>query len=119
VSKRRSILLVRTGPGGGSGGALGPLGTLAEVLGAGGRFNIAPDGSGPEGVGLVPGMVVLHGPGCVLEVPGGADPRAEVLQVMVNVTDADFAWPVLIGLCRDRKWTMVDPDTGRTFNSPG
>jgi hypothetical protein len=92
-----------------------PLGTLAEFLGAVGRFNLAGDGSGPRGLGTVPGMCILHGPGCTIEVPGDGDPKAEVMQAMISVTDEDFGMPVIIRMCRQQKWRMTDADSGMSF----
>lgn len=98
-----------------------PLGTFKEVLAAVGRFNVGSDGSengaggGSGGEHGLPGVAVLHGPGFTLEVPGDGSPRAEVTQVMANVTDDDFAWPVLSRMCKANSWKMTDPDSGRTF----
>ncbi len=33
------------------------------------------------------------------------------------MTDDDFAFPVLLRLCREQKWTMLDPETGRRFGA--
>lgn len=92
-----------------------PLGTLREVLAQAAGFNAAPDGSGPQGMGVVPGMVILHGPGFILEVPGDGDPKSDVMQIMATVTDEDFAWPVLSRMCKAAAWKMMDPESGRTF----
>lgn len=96
-------------------GSMEPMGTLKEVLAAAGNFNVAPDGSGPSGMGSAPGMAVLHGPGFVVEVPDSGGMKADVMQVMVTVTDEDFAWPVLSRMCKAAGWRMMDPETGRTF----
>lgn len=111
MAKKRTIVLINEP----APGRMEPLGRFDEFHAAVGRFNISGDGSGPRGLGVVPGMLVLHGPGCIFEVPGDGDPRADVSQAMVTVTDEDFAWPVLSRLCKDRKWKMMDPDSGRTF----
>lgn len=94
-----------------------PLGTLSAVCAALGRANVAPDGSGPRGMGERLGTGVLFGPGMVMEVPLGADdaPDPDIAQVLVSVTDEDFAWPVLLRLCKINQWKMMDPDSGRTF----
>jgi hypothetical protein len=100
---------------------MAPLGTLREVKGALGRSNIAPDGSGPHGYGERLGTGVFHGPGMVLEVPLSEEPDAnrgrgpEIAQVLVSVTDEDFAFPVLMRLCKQNGWKMMDPESGRTF----
>jgi hypothetical protein len=111
VAKTRTIVLINQS----SPGSMEPLGTLRELLAIVGRFNIAGDGSGAGGMGTVPGMNVLYGPGCIMEVPGDGDPKTDVNQVMVTVTDEDFAWPVLSRLCKEQKWKMMDPDSGRMF----
>lgn len=92
-----------------------PLGVFKEVVAAVAPFNVSSDGSGPAGVGEVPGMAVLFGPGFILEIPSDGNGRAEVNQVMVTVTDEDFAWPVLSRMTKHNGWKMMDPDTGRTF----
>ena len=111
MAKKRTIVLVNQP----SPGAMQPLGSFREFLAAVGRFNLAGDGSGPGGMGSVPGMSMLYGPGCIVEVAGDGDPKSDVMQAMVTVTDEDFAWPVLSRLCKDQKWKMMDPESGRTF----
>lgn len=96
-------------------GAMIPLGAFAEVVAALARFNVAPDTSGPRGFGNAPGVCVLFGPGFIMEIPGDGSPRDDVNQVMTTVTDEDFAWPVLIRLCKSLGWRMLDAETGRTF----
>jgi hypothetical protein len=92
----------RDGPAG-----LPPLGDLRHVTSALARYNTAPDGGKP-GVG----MLTLYGPGLIMEIPTG---REDITQVMVTMTDDDFAFPVLTRLCREQRWTMMDPDSGRRF----
>ncbi len=96
-------------PRGGDGEGLPALGTIAEVTAALSRYNTAPDGSPPKG-GM--GGLVMYGPGLYMEM---APVDGEVRQVMVTMTDDDFAFPVLLRLCREQRWTMLDPDTGRRF----
>jgi len=96
-------------------GAMTPMGTFQEVAHTLANHNASPDGSGPAGYGAAPGMAVVFGPGFVAEIPGDASPRTEVSQVMVTVSDDDFAWPVLSRMCKAVGWRMVDPDTGRSF----
>lgn len=85
------------------------LGSLAEVTAALRRYNTAPDGGAPKnGVG----GVVMFGPGLYMEMALVDD---EIKQVMVTMTDDDFAFPVLMRLCREQRWTMLDPETGRRF----
>lgn len=108
-------MLINQPAGAAGGGAMEPLGTVGEVVEGLGRFNVAGDGSGPRGMGNAAGMSVLYGPGFIVELPGDGDPKSDVMQVMVTITDEDFAWPVLSRMCKDRKWKMMDPDSGRTF----
>jgi hypothetical protein len=48
----------------------------------------------------------------IAELPLGQDP---LTQVMVQVNDADVAWPVLFRLCKKQGWQMVDVESGQTF----
>ncbi len=118
VAKKRTLVLLN--PSSGPEGAA-PLGSLREVREALGCSNIAPDGSGAHGYGERMGTGVFFGPGMVLEVPLMDEPDAlrgegpEVRQVLVSVTDEDFAFPVLMRLCKRHQWQMMDPDSGRTF----
>lgn len=102
------------GAGGGTGGML-TLGQCDSVVQTLAHWNVSPDGSGPEGWGETPGMATLYGPGCVMELPTGGDGKLELSQVMVTVTDEDFAWPVLSRLCKANSWKMMDPESGRMF----
>ena len=119
VAKKRSLVLLNPGSGGSDGAT--PLGSLREVRDALGNCNIAPDGSGPHGYGERMGTGVFFGPGMVLEVPFNDDPSInrgegpEVRQVLVTVTDEDFAFPVLMRLCKRNHWQMMDAESGRTF----
>lgn len=110
MAKKRQIILLRTDPA--KGGGIQPLGSLEEVVSMVAPFNTAPDGSGPQGYGERLGLAMLYGPGFVVEVPSGAE---EVNQLMVTVTDEDFAWAVLMRMCRMAGLRMMDPETGRTF----
>jgi hypothetical protein len=120
LSKKRTLVLLNPAPSSGSEGS-SPLGTLREVRVALGNSNIAPDGSGPHGYGERMGTGVFFGPGMVLEVPLNEEPDSnrgegpEIRQVLVSITDEDFAFPVLMRLCRANRWQMMDPDSGRTF----
>jgi hypothetical protein len=88
-------------------GALPPLGNLKQVEAVLARFNTAQDGAlGKASMGLL----TMYGPGMILEVPTGSD---EISQLMVTMTDEDFAFPVLMRLCREQKWTLMDPETGQ------
>lgn len=87
-----------------------PLGTKDEVLEQLARFNTAPDGAKPK----TPGQIVLaaHGPGMLVEL---TTHEGDVKQLMVTMTDEDFAFPVLTRACRLYKWTMMDPETGQSL----
>lgn len=95
---------------------MAPLGTLSQLRAALGQCNVSSDGSGPMGMGERLGVGVLFGPGMVMEVPlSGAEANPDIAQVLVSVTDEDFAWPVLLRICRANTWKLMDPDSGRTF----
>jgi len=120
VARRRQIYLVRPAepragrpraPGSGS-PPLAPLGNLRDILRAMAKYNTAPDGSGPEGLGEAVGMAFLYGPGYTVEMPTTTD---EVGQAIVNLQDEDFAWSVLGRMCKEQGWMMMDPESGRTF----
>lgn len=114
MAKKRTVILLKSGP---APGAIEPLGSLSSLRAALANFNVAPDGSGPRGMGERLGTGVFFGPGMVMEVPLGADdpPDPDIAQVLVSVTDEDFAWPVLMRICKANQWKMMDPDSGRTF----
>lgn len=98
-----------------------PLGSLRAVRAMLGNYNIAPDSSGPYGYGERMGLALFFGPGMVAEVSLSEDPSInrgegpDVVQILVSLTDEDFAFPVLMRLCREKKWKMMDPDSGRTL----
>jgi len=106
VARTRQLILtpVSSEEGGTSG-----LGRKREVLRQLGQFNTAPDGS-PESFG------VAHGPGFLVELPMVED-KDEVTQMMVTVLDEETAWPVLARLCKQHRWQMVDPASGRSFGA--
>lgn len=109
MARKRTLILLKT-----QGTAHTPLGRRNDVIAAMSRSNIAPDGSGPEGLGERLGSAVLYGPGMIVELPV-ASPDAEVLQALLTLTDEDFAWPVVMRLTKDNGWKMMDPESGRTF----
>jgi len=113
MARRRTILIVPGGTGAsGAGAALPLLGPLRDVLGEFAPFNTAPDGSGAGGMGDAIGVGVLHGPGFRAEVPTTSD---EVAQVIITISDEDFAFPVLLKMCRMNKWRMMDPESGQSY----
>lgn len=85
------------------------MGTTSEVTASLSHFNIGSDGAPPgKNAGL--GTVLMHGPGMVVEM---APMGNEVRQIMITMTDEDFAFPVLMRMCKANKWTMLDPESGR------
>jgi hypothetical protein len=108
-SSRQLVLTQAADPRGDADEGLPALGTVREVIDALARYNTGPDGGVPKN-GL--GAIMMHGPGMVMEM---APNEGEVKQVMVTMTDDDFAFPVLMRLCREQRWTMLDPETGRRF----
>jgi hypothetical protein len=88
---------------------LRPLGSRSEVVAALANSNTAHDG-GPSKPNAT--SEFLYGPGLVADLPLDHDP---VTQVMVQVNDADVAWPVLFRLCKANGWQMVDVESGQTF----
>ena len=117
MAKKRTVVLTRMD----EQGHMVPLGSLREVRDIMSRCNLAPDGSGPHGYGERLGLALLFGPGLVCEIALQDDPAInrgegpEVGQVLVSMTDEDFGFPVLLRLCRQSKWKMLDPETGRSF----
>lgn len=107
MPKRQLVLLKAVDPTQ-SGDGMPPMGTVDEVLTQLARYNTSPDGPPKPELGVR----VLFGPGMIMEMPMSDD---EVRQVMVTMTDDDFAFPVLTRLCREQRWTMMDPDSGRRF----
>lgn len=103
---KRQVVLMKAG---GKPGNSSPLGAPKEVAARLADFNTAPDGSGAGGTS---GMVVLHGPGMVVEYPVALE---EVNQAMVTLTDDSIAWPVLMRLCKKLGWCMMDMESGRMF----
>lgn len=99
------------GSGGGNDDEPAMLGPVGQVTAALARYNTAPDGR-PSDPATGSASVSLFGPGLVMEM---VPIDGEVRQIIVTMTDDDFAFPVLLRLCREQKWTMLDPETGRRF----
>lgn len=85
------------------------MGSVAEVQRIMLRFNTAHDAS-PPGKNAAMGLMSLHGPGFIAEMSTASD---DVKQLMVTITDDDFAFPVLTRCCREQKWTLMDPESGQ------
>lgn len=84
------------------------LGTRREVVKAIAAFNCAPDGSKDASL--------AYGPGFIVQFPL-CDADDEVQQALVGFNEEEIAWPALTRMCKALGWTMMDPDTGRTFGS--
>lgn len=89
------------------GGGTSALGSQREVRDSLIRFNTGSDGLAPKS-----GTEMLHGPGFVVEMATSVDP---VTQLIASVNDEDIAWPVLLRLCRELRWRMMDIETGRVL----
>jgi hypothetical protein len=85
-----------------------PLGDLREVRARLAAFNTSGDGTGPD----VTGLERLHGPGMVVEIPTA---QPTVQQAIATLNDEDYAFPVLVRMCRELGWKMMDLETGRVF----
>jgi len=93
------------------GGERSTLGTKRDALRALERFNTRPDGSAE-------GFSEAHGPGIRVSLPM-VDDRDEVNQLLVGIVEEEIAWPVLERLTRELGWSLMDPETGRTFGGGG
>jgi hypothetical protein len=102
------VILKSVDPADDADGGLPPMGTKDEVLDQLARFNTAPDGAKPKNADQI--VMTIYGPGMFVELAVQDD---EVKQLMVTMTDEDFAFPVLTRACRVYKWTLMDPETGQ------
>jgi len=84
------------------------LGLKREIIGQLATLNTAPDGS-KNAVGTI-----AYGPGITVEFPM-VDDKDEVFQALISITDEDIAWSVLRRICQRFGWSLMDPDSGRTF----
>ncbi|MEM1164953.1 MAG: hypothetical protein AAGI30_01535 [Planctomycetota bacterium] len=78
---------------------LEPMGTARELRDSLGIFNIAADGDPAE-------RHVLHGPGVIVQMPLVGDDD-EVRQLLVTINDDTIAWAVIMRLCRELRWRMM------------
>jgi hypothetical protein len=107
---RRSVVLVKTVDPADEGEGLPAIGDMDEVLDMLSHFNTAPDG-GKAGEGTEAlGLIRAYGPGMYMEMMAN---EGEVRQIMVTMTDDDFAFPVLMRICRANHLTMLDTNTGQ------
>lgn len=83
------------------------LGTRHVIIDTLAGYNTTPDGD-PDTDG------VLFGPGFRVELPfvGERDP---VGQALLTITEEDNAWPVLVRMCKETGWRLMDAESGRTF----
>lgn len=110
IARSKRQLVLQKKPDEESRGAdLAPMGSRAEVVAAFAGANTAHDGAP-----MKPNATseFLYGPGMIAEVPLELK---TITQVMVQVNDADVAWPVLSRLCKARQWQMIDVESGQTF----
>lgn len=81
---------------------LTPLGSVRRVLSELAAFNTAPEEAG---------ATYLWGPGFRVQMPMTGDD--DINQLLVTLTDEDFAWAVLPKMCAAHQWSLMDPDSGR------
>lgn len=105
MAKSRQLALMRAGT---PPGETAPIGTRGEICQALARFNTAPDGAPGKGMGTLR----LYGPGMAIELPTSVD---QINQALVSVNEDDIAWPVLLRICKELRWKMIDLETGRSF----
>lgn len=106
---RQVIIIKAAAPSAKTDDGLPALGSLDEIASVLARYNTGSDGSPKWRTGPI---AMLYGPGFFLEVANSGD---DVRQIMATMTDEDFAFPVLSRLCREQRWTLMDPETGRRF----
>jgi hypothetical protein len=110
MSKRQVVILKSVDPADDESGGMPSMGSAAEVADMLARYNTTPDGAKPHPASQDTGVRTLYGPGMLVEMAPQDD---EVKQLMVTMTDEDFAFPVLTRACRAFKWTMMDPESGQ------
>lgn len=110
MGRNRQLVIIRTvDPTHDDGEGMPALGTFKELKDVLAKYNTSIDGA-TNGRGSEMNLATLYGPGLICEVSTSDD---EVRQIMVTMTDEDFAFPVLTRLCRENKWTMMDPESGQ------
>lgn len=103
--KSRQIVLMGKDAGSGNAAPLGPRREVRETLA---RFNTSTDGSSTAGSPLER----LYGPGMVVELPTSVEP---LTQAIATMNDEDTAFPVLVKLCRETGWRLMDVESGRVL----
>lgn len=81
--------------------AVQPLGDRAEVFRQLSEYNTWPD---------TPDGRILYGPGITVQAPLTDD---DISQLLVSLVDEDLAWPVLLRICKETGWKLMDPESGR------
>ncbi len=89
-------------------GGPAPLGSRREFAQRLACFNTAPDGAAPSNSGTE----FLYGPGMTVEVPTSMD---TVNQAIASISDEDIAMPVLMKMCKQLQWKLMDIESGRVF----
>lgn len=105
VARKRRQLVIMGPDKGGSPQALGSRTDVASKLA---NFNTAPDG----GPAAATGTEFFYGPGMTIELPTTTD---QIAQAIASISDEDIALPVLMKLCRQIGWRMMDIESGRMF----
>jgi len=110
AKKGRQLLLLKPEPGADRNavGQMQPMGAIPDLIKALAAFNTAPDGAKGDSLGTAR----LYGPGFVMQV---ATTAPTINQIMVNVNEDDWAWPVLAKICKALDWRMMDMETGQVF----
>jgi len=110
MAKSRQVVILKTvNPADDDGDGLPSMGSIDEIQAILARFNTAHDNA-VAGRAADMSLLRLHGPGLVAEFSTSSP---EVKQIMVTMTDDDFAFPVLARACREQKWTLMDPESGQ------
>lgn len=81
------------------------LGSRQDVVEHLAPCNTAPDFDTSE---------CLHGPGMIMQLPPEQD---SITQLLVSVFTDAYAWPVLIRICKETHWQLLDLETGRAFTA--
>jgi hypothetical protein len=81
------------------------LGSRSEIVKQLAQCNTAPDTESSD---------CLHGPGMIIQIPPQQD---DITQLLVSVFTEDYAWPVLIRICKETHWQLLDLETGRAFSA--
>ena len=109
MAKRRQLALIRLSDPDDPMSPTAPLGVLSAFTEHCARFNTASDNAPGAGAS---GVLLLHGPGFVVELMQGGK---EVRQALVTCHDENLAWPVLWKLCKAAGWKLQDMESGRMF----